>query len=218
MDSFGPTAKPYIVYDQDLTGFGLRVMPSGTKTWIVEYRPGAGGRKIFKRRMKIDLANRMPPDEARAHARDILARVRLGEDPAGVRATSRQTPTVSAFTERFLHEYAKPPSIKPNTRRLYSGNLLKLVGPAIGSLKLDAVTGPDIARLHRKLGRTTPTAANNMLVTLSSLYRYAAEVGVVAKGFNPTRNAVATHKTEKRERFLERYPNGLNRLGDSRIS
>ena len=41
-----------------------------------------------------------------------------------------------------------------------------------------------------------------MLVTLSSLYRYAAEVGVVAKGFDPTRNAVTRHKTEKRERFL----------------
>jgi integrase len=202
MDSFGPAAKPYIVFDQDLTGFGLRVMPSGTKTWIVEYRPGAGGREIFKRRMKIDLASRMTPDEARAHARGILARVRLGEDPAGARTASRQAPTVAAFTNQFLDEYARPPNIKPNTRRLYSGNLLKLVVPAIGSLKLDAVTAPDIARLHRKLGRTTPTSANNMLVTLSSLYRYAAEVGVVVKGFNPARNAVTRHKTGKKERFL----------------
>jgi hypothetical protein len=117
MDSFGPAAKPYIVFDRDLTGFGLRVMPSGAKTWIVEYRPGAGGRKIFKRRMKIDLATRMTPDEARAQAKEILARVRLGEDPAAARTTSRQTPTIAAFTNQFLDEYARPPNIKPNTRR-----------------------------------------------------------------------------------------------------
>lgn len=34
------------------------------------------------------------------------------------------------------------------------------------------------------------------------MYRYAAEVGVVVKGFNPVRNAVTRHKTEKKERFL----------------
>jgi integrase len=213
MDSFRPAAKPYIVFDQDLTGFGLRVMPSGAKTWIVEYRPGTGGRKIFKRRMKIDVAGRMTPDEARAKAKEILARVRLGEDPAAERTISRQTPTIGTFTNRFLEEYARLPNIKPTTRRLYAGNLLKLVVPAIGSLKLDAVTAPDVARLHRKLGRATPTAANNMLVTLSSLYRYAAEVGLVVKGFNPARNAVTRHKTGKKERFLTSEE--MKRLADT---
>jgi integrase len=213
LDALSPGARPYIVFDKDLTGFGLRVMPSGTKTWIVEYRPGAGGRKVFKRRMKIDLASRMTPDEARARAKDILARVRLGEDPAGARAASRETPTIAGFAERFIEEYAVPPNIKPNTTRLYVGNLRKLVLPAIGSFKLDGVTGPDVARLHRRLGRTTPTAANNMLVTLSSLYRYAAEVGVVTKGFNPAHNAVTRHKTEKKERFLTL--DDLKRLADA---
>ncbi|TPW00040.1 MAG: hypothetical protein USCAAHI_00516 [Beijerinckiaceae bacterium] len=56
IDSFKPGPRPYINYDEDLTGFGLQVMPSGRKTWIVEYRPGAGGRKVSKRRMKIEVA------------------------------------------------------------------------------------------------------------------------------------------------------------------
>jgi len=163
--------------------------------------------------MKIELASRMTPDEARARAKDILARVRLGEDPAGVRAARRETPTLAAFAEQFIEEYAVPPNIKPNTRRLYCDNLRKLIAPAIGSLKLDAVTGPDIARLHRKLGKTTPTAANNMLVTLSSLYRFAGEIGLVAKGFNPARNSAIRHKTEKKERFLTL--DELRRLADT---
>jgi integrase len=213
VDALRPGVKPYIMFDEDLTGFGLRVLPSGTKTWIVEYRPGAGGRKVFKRRMKIDLASRVTPDEARTQAREILARVRLGEDPAGERAIRRDAPTLAAFAEQFLEEYAVAPTIKPTTRRLYTGNLRKLVVPALGSLKLDAVTGPDIARLHRKLGKTKPTAANNMLVTLSSLYRYADEIGLVAKGLNPVKNATNRHKSERKERFLTMEE--MKRLADA---
>jgi hypothetical protein len=35
--------KPYVAFDADVKGFGCRVMPSGAKTFILEYRPGAGG-------------------------------------------------------------------------------------------------------------------------------------------------------------------------------
>ena len=41
-----PRDKPFILYDSELAGFGLRVMPSGSCSWIVEYRPGAGGRRV----------------------------------------------------------------------------------------------------------------------------------------------------------------------------
>ena len=95
IDSFKPGPRPYINYDEDLTGFELRVMPSGTKTWIVEYRPGAGGRKVSKRRMKIEVATKITPETARSRAKEILARVHLGEDPAGARAASREIPTVA---------------------------------------------------------------------------------------------------------------------------
>jgi integrase len=202
LNAFRPTERPYIVYDSDLTGFGLRVMPSGVKTWIVEYRPGGGGRKVAKRRMKIDASTRITPEQARFRARDILSRVHLGEDPAGVRAASRQTPSVAAFSERFLEEACRPPRIKPRTRRLYTHNLRYWVIPRLGAAKLDAVTSADIARLHGKVGSTAPTSANNVLVTLSSMYHFATEVGVVPRGFNPVRNAAKRFRTNKMERFL----------------
>jgi integrase len=192
-------------------------MPSGPKTWIVEYRPGAGGRKVAKRRLKIDVSKRTTPEAARSRAKKILARVRLGEDPAAVRAARLATPTIAEFAKQFLKEAASPPRLKPNTSRLYADNLRRLVVPAIGSLKLDAVTSPDIARLHAKVGKATPTAANNMLVTISSLYRYASEIRLVTKGFNPVRYAATRHKTQKRERFLsveemKRLADALNQL------
>lgn len=69
-------------------------------------------------------------------------------------------------------------------------------------MKLDAITGPDIARLHRKIGKTAPTSANNVLVTLASLWKFAGECGVVPKGANPVRGAAQRFKTEPCERYL----------------
>ena len=36
--------KPVVYFDDALKGFGLLVRPSGARSWILEYRPGAGGR------------------------------------------------------------------------------------------------------------------------------------------------------------------------------
>src|SRR5271156_766260 len=104
IDSVASRDRTYILYDSDLPGFGLRVMPSGVKTWIVEYRPGGGGRGVSKRRLKIDAATKISPAEARSRAMRILAGVRLGDDPAGARAADRSVPTVAEFAERFLKE------------------------------------------------------------------------------------------------------------------
>jgi integrase len=213
VDALQPQTRPYITFDKELAGFGIRVMPSGFKTWIVEYRPGEGGRRVSKRRLKIETANKTTAEAARSQAKEILARVRLGEDPAAARAARLVAPTVAEFARSFLEEVFSSRRFKPTTRRLYSGNLRRFVIPALGSLKVDAVVGPEIARLHNKIGKTAPTAANNTLVTLSSLYRYAGEIGVVKKGFNPVKDATSRHKTQKRERFLSAEE--MKRLADT---
>jgi integrase len=202
VDALSPSDKPLIVYDAELKGFGCRVMPSGVKSYVVEYRPGAGGRGVAKKRMTLGSTKTLTPDQARDIARDTLARVRLGEDPAAARQSSRDMPTIAQFAETFLEEACRPPNIKPRTKALYADNLRRLALPYIGSTKLDAVTSADIARLHRKIGKDTPTAANNLVVTLSSLWRFAEEIGTVAKGSSPVRGAVQRFKVKPRERFL----------------
>ena len=110
-------------------------MPSGAKTWIVEYRPGAGGRKIFKRRMKINLATRCTGPKKNTAKGNFQHEC----DSEKIQLPHGQPANKSQQSRRSQNSFSmstpEPPNIKPNARRLYAGNLLKLVVPIIGSLK-----------------------------------------------------------------------------------
>src|SRR5919205_4665561 len=85
IDAVSPGDQPVVLYDTELKGFGIRIAPGGARSWFVEYRPGAGGRAVAKRRMVFGSASALTPDQARKAARDALASVRLGHDPAAAR-------------------------------------------------------------------------------------------------------------------------------------
>jgi hypothetical protein len=80
--SLKPRAKPHIEYDTELIGFGVAVYPSGTKSWVCEYRPQGGGRRVAKKRVTLGKTSQLTPEQARKSAAEMLAAVRLGRDPA----------------------------------------------------------------------------------------------------------------------------------------
>ncbi len=80
--SLKPRAKPYIEYDTELTDFGVAVYPSGSKSWVCEYRPHGGGRAVAKKRVTLGKTSQLTPEQARKAAADMLAAVRLGRDPS----------------------------------------------------------------------------------------------------------------------------------------
>ena len=100
VDAIAPTNKTVIYYDSELTGFCLKVLPTGGKRWCVEYRSGAGGRSVGKTRMVLGSTSSMTPDQARQSARITLGAVALGQDPAGKRSRERAMPTFAEFAER----------------------------------------------------------------------------------------------------------------------
>jgi hypothetical protein len=71
VDTLKPRANPFITFDDDMKGFGLRVMPSGVKSYVLEYRPGNGGRGMAKSRLTLGKHGAMPPNK-----REMLARAR----------------------------------------------------------------------------------------------------------------------------------------------
>jgi hypothetical protein len=42
VDALKATGTEYVAWDADISGFGVRVRPSGAKTYVLQYRAGAG--------------------------------------------------------------------------------------------------------------------------------------------------------------------------------
>ena len=102
VEALVPGDKPFIAWDDRLTGFGLRVQPSGVRSYIVNYRAGGGGRKAANRRLVIGRHGRVTPEQARRIAHETLGRVAAGEDPAGDRARTRAMPTLRDAFDDYL--------------------------------------------------------------------------------------------------------------------
>ena len=83
VDASAADSVRYIVWDSDLTGFGLRVEPSGRKTFIARYRAG-GGRNGRLRQALVGRYGTLTADEAvRVHAHS------LGQPPVAAILSAR---------------------------------------------------------------------------------------------------------------------------------
>ncbi|MCZ6859643.1 MAG: Arm DNA-binding domain-containing protein, partial [Alphaproteobacteria bacterium] len=72
VDAAKPEDKEYILWDIDISGFGLKVMPSGHKSYILKYRVG-GGRGGEPRKPTLGVYGKVTSDSARRIAQDWLA-------------------------------------------------------------------------------------------------------------------------------------------------
>ncbi|GLS99481.1 integrase [Sphingobium jiangsuense] len=191
----------YTLWDDEVRGFGVRVFPSGQKSFVLEYRPGAGGRGVAKKRVTIGVYGRdLTPDAARKLAREMLADIRRGDDPAASRRRSRAMPTFRDFAEEYLAE-GKALGLSPNTIVNYGVWLRRHAMPALGGTRLDSVQPADVRRLHRAIGKTKPVTANRVVVAVRAVFNYAAAEELLAKEQNPVRE-VRLFDEQAVERFL----------------
>jgi len=208
VDGLKPADKPYIAYDADLTGFGVRVMPTGSKSYVIEYRSGFGGRGVRSTRLSLGSTKTLTPDEARKLARDKLADARRGDDPAAERSAARKTPPLSKVVEDFLKDAKATKST--TTAKLYSYYAESFVLPHLGTKKITDITRGDVIRMHREIGESAQVTANRIVRFLSGIYRFAETMGTVPELFNPARG-VTLFKEHAKERFLS--TDELQRLG-----
>ena len=207
---FIDAAKPdpkghYFVWDEEMPGFGIRILTSGKKTYQVQYRKG--GRT---RRNSIGMHGTVTPDQARKHAKELLGRVAKGENPAEERAIHRGASSVAEVCERFMTEYV-PTHCKESTAKEYRRNIDLFIKPALGTRKVPDITRPDIAKLHHD-HRDKPYQANRTLGVLSVIFNQCEIWGLRPDGSNPCRH-VKKYEEKKRERFLSE--DELKRLWDT---
>ena len=102
ISSLKASAKPFEVNDTELKGFGLRVQPSGAKSFFVRYRlKGKQTRFVLGRTTEVTAA------QARDSARNILAGVNLGTDPSALRKPAPVVKTLGDFIDKDYAPWAR---------------------------------------------------------------------------------------------------------------
>jgi integrase len=209
VDSIQPRDKSFIIFDASVKGFGCRVMPTGAKSFVLEYRPGAGGRSVAKRRLTLGRYGAMTVDQARTAALNALAHIRLGSDPQAEKGGERSSPTVVDLIGLFVAEHVDA-KLKAGTAQGYKIALEKLRA-AHGGIKASQLTRAQVAALHARM-RGNPYGANRFLAITSKLYSWASDRGLLPGGHANPAAKIGRYKEESRERFLTSEE--LERLGD----
>ena len=96
VDALMPEKRRYVLWDTEVAGFGVKVAPTGRKSYVFRYRVN-GGRGGRSREPVNGVHGNLTQDQARDMAKRWAAEVAAGGDPAGDRQQKRDAPNVSAL-------------------------------------------------------------------------------------------------------------------------
>ena len=168
VEGLKPADKPFIAWDDKLTGFGVRVQPSGLRSYIVNYRTGEGGRRAVNRRLVIGRHGRVSAEQARRIAHETLGKVAAGEDPAEGRTRQRSVPTLREAFEEFL---SVGPARKESTLGTYRRTVHMDLAPWLDR-SLNTISRRDVEQCFNRLTSEIGwVGANAALTMLGALYR-----------------------------------------------
>jgi integrase len=193
--------RDFIVWDEAIPGFGVRVFPSGRKSYLIQYRS-----QKRSRRFALGNCNVVKPLKARKKAQSLLAGVRDGKDPAQERLEGLAAPTVADLAVRFLRDHSAKKKTGSEDRR----NLEKDILPVLGRHLVKSVTCQDIDKLHAAIGERAPIQANRVIAAVNTMFRMAERWEMRPEGTNPCRH-VKRFRENHRERYLSEVE--LARLG-----
>ncbi len=195
VDRIAPAAAEIIYWDTALPGFGVRVKPSGVRSYVCQYRNRETGES---RRMTLGRHGPLLTfHQAKQEARRVLGDAIGGGDLAKARQEKRNAPTVSQLTVEYMERHALP---KKRPRSVQNDRILidKYVRPRLGTKKVESIGRRDIMLLHASL-KDRPYQANRLLALLSKMFALAVDWGWRAD--NPAKG-IPRYVEHKRERWL----------------
>jgi hypothetical protein len=148
------------VWDTDQEGLSVRIRPSGVKTFEVQYRHEG---KL--RWYKIERFGRIGLGEARIHARKVIAKAALGQDPQAEKMARRIGDTLSAIYPRYLEQK----SSENKSWRQADKLMRRYVLPKLGGRKAKDITKQDMWALFDSL-HDRPVLANSVMSAASAMF------------------------------------------------
>ena len=190
VDALRPRRTVRDVRDTELKGYGVRLMPSGTKRFFIHSQHL--GRRVWQ---IVGDARAMTETEARARARSMLAALRAGTD---IDAEPPGEAPFEKVAEEVFDRYGrrwKPRTLKVN-RNYYRNQIL----PFFKGRSIATISHQDVQSWFRSL-HATPSAANRSAPVLSVIMRQAEAWGYRPENSNPCRG-VRRYRQPRCERFL----------------
>jgi integrase len=208
--------KTYWDNDAKATGFGVRLYPSGVRSFFLNYWLHG-----VEKRFTIGQFPRWSTSAARERAIELRRQIDNGHDPAGDKRTRREAPTVADLVERYTIEHMPTKKLANKFRIKDEQRQLALIGDLLGNrTKVADIHGGDIRAMHRKITEERgPVRANRVLACVSKMF--ALSLVPLAGETLPWRNAVmgnpckgiARNREEGRERFFS--PAELTRIAEA---
>lgn len=141
VDAAKPSEKEYFIWDDSIAGFGLKVFPSGAKSYVFQYRTPQG----LSRRATIGKhSDTMTAEIARKKAKEMRRTVEDGGDPMGMKKAQRDALTVGGLLDLYL-ESAKFKEKAESTRQIDRGRINRHLRPTLGNLYVQSLK-PDAVR------------------------------------------------------------------------
>ena len=183
-----PATREYTVWDTRQAGLGVRVRPSGHRSFV-HCPNGDDG----TRRTTLGSAALTSVEEARRRCLAI---------ESGARPDRTERALVPTFGEFVAGPgRARLDRCKPSTKKGERWALRARLLPAFGALPLDRITLAVVTRWFDEYSRTAPGGANHALSLLRRILNHAVDCGHLQ--VNPARGVKPNHRP-KLTRFLSR--------------
>ena len=190
----GNDNRQYILWDDVIPGFGLRVYPTGRKSFVLSYRANRR-----KRLYTIGPYGVLTLKQARERAKLLLASVLDGQDPAKDRQLKAKERTFSELCDAYLEQHAK---VHKKTWKEDERRINKCLRPRWQTLRVSAIDQHDVVLLHHEIGKRHPYEANRTVELLKSIYAKAMAWGYLPRLHDNPTAGITLFKEEKRDRWL----------------
>lgn len=188
-----PTEVEQIIWDQQISGLGVRVTPAGKKSFVLKFRVGGLSKKPT---LGACGPGALSVAEARAIAVSWKSSAQQGLDPTRARQQERSAPTMNDLCDEYVRRHGSRKRSGFEDQR----KIDVVIKPRIGALRVKDVSQLDVEALHRGM-KDRPYEGNRVLALLSKMFSLAEKWGW--REGNPAQG-VEKFAEEKRERFLSR--------------
>ena len=184
-----PEGREFTVWDTRTPGLGVRVRPTGGKSFILLHKTDGRSRRI-----SLGAAASRSVDAVRQRCHALIA------EGASEGARRPEAPRFRDFIAGAWTD-AHFPKYKPSSRKRASAALTNQLLPAFGATPLERITRAQVLDWFDAYSETAPGGANRTLALLRQILNFAIACGHLST--NPAR-AIAPNRRSPLTRFLSR--------------